>query len=102
MAWGPHVSEREGRVKPGSGLTHAGQRVSGRRRLAAGEDRRGGVLRDSPTGRHLLRGGQLRAAGDRPHPAMVVAWPGSGRSFAGDEAKRRLKLGQLVRGAAVA
>jgi len=33
---------------------------------------------------------------------MVVAWPGSGRSFAGDEARRRLKLGQLVRGAAVA
>ena len=35
---------REGEVKPGSGSTHAGQRVSGRRRLAAGEPRRGGGL----------------------------------------------------------
>ena len=31
------MSVGRGGVKPGSGSTHAGQRVSGRRRLAAGE-----------------------------------------------------------------
>ena len=67
------------------GSTHAGQRVSGRRRLAAGESRRGGALRDSPTGRRLAREAQLRDADARPHPTVVVARPGSGRSGAGDE-----------------
>ena len=60
------------------------------------------MLRNSPTGRHLLRGGQLRAAGDRPHPAMVVAWPGSGRSFAGVDLGGRRSSGELGVDATVA
>ena len=67
------------------GSTHAGQRVNGRRRLAAGESRGVGALRDSPTERRLARGAQLRDADARPHPSMVVVRPGSGRSGAGDE-----------------
>ena len=67
------------------GLTHAGQRVSGRRRLAAGESRRGGALRVLPIGSHLACGVQLRDADARPHPTVVVARPGSGRSGTGDE-----------------
>ena len=80
----------------------AGQRVKACRRLAAGEARRGGVLRDLPTGHHLLRGEQLRAAGARSHPAMVMAWPGSGRSITGEELGGGRSLGQLVRVAEVA
>ena len=67
-----------------------------------GEARRGGVLRELPTGHHLLRGEQLQAAGARPHPAVVMAWPGSGRSIAGDELGGGRSSGQLVRVAAVA
>ena len=80
----------------------AGQRVKACRRLAAGEARRGGVLRDLPIGLHFLRGEQLRAAGARPHPAVVMAWPGSGRSIAGDEFGGGRSSGQLVCVAVVA
>ena len=80
----------------------AGQRVKACRRLAAGEARRGDVLRDFPTGHHLLCGEQLRAAGARPHPAVVMAWPGSGWSIAGDELGGGRSSGQLVRVAAMA
>ena len=95
------VRER-GEVNPRQQVNLAGQRVKACRRLAAGEARRGGVLRDLPTGLHLLRGEQLRAAGARPHPAVVMAWPGSGRSIAGDELGGGRSSGQLVRVAAVA
>ena len=60
-------------------------KVSGRRRLATGESRRGGALRDSPTERRLARKALLRDADAHPHPTVVVAQPGSGRSGAGDE-----------------
>ena len=56
-----------------------------RRRLAAGEARRGGVVRVLPTERRLAHGAQLRDADARPHPTVVVARPGSGRSGVGDE-----------------
>ena len=85
-----------------SAVKPAGQRVKACRRLAAGKARRGGVLRDLPTGLHLLHGEQLRAAGARPHPAVVMAWPGSGRSIAGDELGGGRSSGQLVRVAAMA
>ena len=58
---------------------------STRRRLAAGEARRGGEPRVCPTGRRLARGAQLRDADARPHPTVGVVRPGSGRSGAGDE-----------------
>ena len=55
------------------------------RRLDAGEASRGGEPRVLPTGLGLARGAQLRDADARPHPTVVVARPGSGRSGAGDE-----------------
>ena len=67
------------------GSTHTGQRVSGHRRLAAGESKHGGALRDSPTGRRLARDAQPRDADARLHPTVVVARSGSGRSGADDE-----------------
>ena len=84
------------------GSTHAGQRVSGHRCLAAGESKRGGALRDSPTERRLARGAQLRDVYARPHPTVVVARPWSGRSGVGDELGGGRSSGQLVRVAAVA
>ena len=42
-------------------------------------------VRVLPTGLSLARGAQLRDADARPHPTVVVARPGSGRSGAGDE-----------------
>ena len=38
-----------------------------------------------PTGRRLVHEAQLRNADARPHPTVMVARPGSGRSGAGDE-----------------
>ena len=58
------------------GSNHAGQRVSGRRRLAAGESRRGGALRDLPTEHRLAREAQLRDADARSHPTVVVVEAG--------------------------
>ena len=55
------------------------------RRLDAGEASRGGEPRVLPTGLGLACGAQLRDADARPHPTVVVARPGSGRSGAGDE-----------------
>ena len=49
------VRER-GEVNPRQQVNLAGQRVKACRRLAAGEARRGGALRKSPTGHHLMRG----------------------------------------------
>ena len=72
------------------------------RRLATGEARCGGVLRDLPTGHHLARGEHLRGAGTRPHPTTVVVWPGSGWSIAGDELGGGRGSGVLVLVAAVA
>ena len=86
----PGPTQSTSAVKP------TGQWVKACRRLAAGEARRGGVLRDLPTGLHFLRGKQLRAAGARPHPAVVMAWPGSGRSIAGDELGGGQDSGVLV------
>ena len=53
------------------GLTHAGQRVSGRRRLAAGESRRGGARRDRATDHGLGRGWVLWRAGAEPRVWVV-------------------------------
>ena len=76
------------------GSTHAGQRVNGRRCLAAGESRRGGALRDSPTGRSLAREARIWDADARPHPTVVVARSGSGRSGAGDDLGGRRSSGE--------
>ena len=71
------------------------------RRLDAGEASRGGEPRVLPTGLGLARGAQLRDADARPHPTVVVARPGSGRSGAGDELGGGRSSGASGDGAAV-
>ena len=67
----------------------------------AGEASRGGEPRVLPTGLGLARGAQLRDADARPHPTVVVAWPGSGQSGAGDELGGGRSSGASGDGAAV-
>ena len=71
------------------------------RRLDTGEASRGGEPRVLPTGLGLARGAQLRDADARPHPTVVVARPGSGRSGAGDELGGGRSSGASGDGAAV-
>ena len=75
--------------------------VQTHRRLDAGEASRGGEPRVLPTGLGLARGAQLRDADARPHPTVVVARPGSGRSGAGDELGGGRSSGASGDGAAV-
>ena len=58
------------------GSTHAGQRVRGRRRLAAGDDRDGGEARKCSTGHHSICGLHLRVPGSEAHPLGVVVGAG--------------------------
>ena len=58
------------------GSNHAGQRVSGRRHIAAGDDRDGGAARKCSTGHRLMRGEQLREEGGVAHPTVAVAEAG--------------------------
>jgi len=71
------------------------------RRLDAGAASCGGEPRVLPTGLGLARGAQLRDADARPHPTVVVARPGSGRSGAGDELGGGRSSGASGDGAAV-
>ena len=61
-----------GRSNRAVGSTHAGQRVSGRWRLAAGDDRDGGAARKCFTGHHSTRELHLRVPGSEAHPLVVV------------------------------
>ena len=78
------VRER-GEVNPRQQVNLAGQRVKTCRRLAAGEARRGGALRKSPTGHQLMRGEQLRVARNEPRRLVVVVGLGVAGNVAGDE-----------------
>ena len=60
-----------GRSNRAVGLTHAGQRVSGRRRLPAGESRRGGARRDRATDHGLERCWVLWRVGAEPRVWVV-------------------------------
>ena len=67
------MSVRERGSNRAVGSTHAGHRVSGRRRLAAGESRRGGGLRKMPTGLGFGRGLRLQEAESLAHPTEATA-----------------------------
>ena len=74
------------------GSTHAGQRVRGRRCLAAGDNRDGGAVRKCSTGHHSIRGFHLRVPGSEAHPLGVVVGAGVAGKVAGDEVQRRQQL----------
>ena len=54
------------------GSTHAGQRVRGRRRLAAGAGRDGGAAQKCSIGHHSMRGLHLWVPGSEAHPLVAV------------------------------
>ena len=96
------VRER-GEGNPRQQVNLAGQRVKTCRRLAAGEARRGGALRKSPTGHQLMRGEQLRVAGNEPRCLVVVGGLGVAGNVAGDEPcgrRSRAKVSPRLRGTA--
>ena len=67
------------------GSTHAGQRVNGRRRLAASDDKDGGAARKCFTGHHSTRELHLRVPGSEAHPLVVVVGPAVVRIDGGDQ-----------------
>ena len=77
------------------GSTHAGQRVRGHQRLAAGDDRDGGAARICSTGNNSIRGLHLRVPGSEAHPLGVVVGAGVAGKVAGDEVQRGSSSGML-------
>ena len=66
-------------------MAHTGVKLSQtRRRLAAGEARRGGGLRVSCSGNQNDGGDVLRVAGELPHPVVQVAGHGDAVNDAGE------------------
>ena len=88
---GPHVSDSGG-VKLGSNRVKRGPT---RRRLNAGEARRGGGLRDSSSDDQMAGGGHLRDAGTRPRRVVAAVGPGMAGVITGVDLGGRWSSGEL-------
>ena len=83
------------------GSTHAGHRVSGRRRLAAGEAERGGGSAFARYGHQTGGGEHLRAPGNEPQLLVVMVELGVAGDVAGDDFGGRRSSGADENGATV-